>query len=296
MRLGGRRSSTNVEDRRGMGGARGGGLPGSGFRIPSGSGMPRGGGGGMGIGGIVLVVLVLGGIWLFTGQNPLESLSGGGGSSQISEPGRVGAPTDDQGEFAGIILGLTEETWTRVFAANGRDYPEPTLVLFSGSTSSGCGFASSAVGPFYCPADQQVYIDLDFYQELEQQFRAGGDFARAYVLAHEVGHHVQNVLGIMNRAGNSNEDSIRVELQADCFAGIWGADAARQGLLEVGDLEEALNAAAQIGDDAIQMRQQGYVVPESFNHGSSEQRQRWFRRGFDAGTLEACDTFSARTL
>jgi predicted metalloprotease len=265
----------------------------SNFRIPMGSG--RGGGGGLGIGGIVMIALVLGGIWLFTGQNPLESLSGGSGS-QVSQPGQVGAPDDAQGIFASEVLALTEDTWNRVFAANGRDYPEPTLVLFSGSTSSGCGFASSAVGPFYCPADQQVYIDLDFYQELEQQFRAGGDFARAYVLAHEVGHHVQNVLGIMNRAGNSNEDSIRVELQADCFAGIWGADAARQGILEVGDLEEALNAAAQIGDDAIQMRTQGYVVPESFNHGSSEQRQRWFRRGFDQGTLDACDTFGARTL
>jgi predicted metalloprotease len=260
-----------------------------------GMGTPRGGGGGLGIGGIVLIALVLGGIWLFTGQNPLDTLTGGGGS-QVSQPGQVGAPADDQGEFVAQVLALTEDTWSRVFAANGRDYPEPTLVLFTGATQSGCGFASAAVGPFYCPADQQIYIDLDFYQELEQRFQAGGDFARAYVLAHEVGHHVQNVLGVMNRAGNSNEDSVRVELQADCFAGIWGADAEREGVLEIGDLEEALNAAAQIGDDAIQMRQQGYVVPESFNHGSSEQRQRWFRRGFDSGSLDACDTFSARTL
>ena len=293
MRLGGRRSSTNVEDRRGMGGARGGRIPSSGFRMPMGTG--RGGGGGMGVGSIVLIALVLGGIWLFTGQNPLDTLSGGG-TTQVSEPGQIGAPADDQGEFVAQVLALTEDTWTRVFAANGRDYPEPRLVLFSGSTGSACGFASSAVGPFYCPADQQIYIDLDFYQELEQRFQAGGDFARAYVLAHEVGHHVQNVLGVMERAGNSNEDSIRVELQADCFAGIWGADAEREGILEIGDLEEALNAAAQIGDDAIQMRTQGYVVPESFNHGTSAQRQRWFRIGFDQGTLEACDTFNARTL
>ena len=292
MRLGGRRSSTNVEDRRGQGGGMSGGGAPSNFRLPTGSGR---GGGGLGLGGIVMIALVLGGIWLFTGQNPLESLSGGSGS-QVSQPGEVGAPTDAQGEFAGQVLALTEETWTRIFQSMGRDYPEPTLVLFTGSTVSGCGGATSSVGPFYCPADQRVYIDLDFYQELEQRFQASGDFARAYVLAHEVGHHVQNVTGQMDRAGNSNEDSIRVELQADCYAGIWGADAQRQGILEVGDLEEALNAAQQIGDDAIQMRTQGYVVPESFNHGTSEQRRRWFRIGFDQGTLQACDTFSARTL
>jgi predicted metalloprotease len=234
-------------------------------------------------------------MWL-AGINPLE-LVGGSGTPTPAPAGRTGTPSDDAGEFAATILADTEDTWNRIFAVTGSDYPEPTLVLFTGSTSSGCGFASSAVGPFYCPADQQIYIDLDFYEELHSRFEAPGDFAQAYVLAHEVGHHIQNVVGTMDRLGpTSNELSVRIELQADCYAGIWAADVQGKGYLEIGDLDEAMNAAAQIGDDAIQVRSQGYVVPESFNHGSSEQRARWFMRGFESGNPSGCDTFSADAL
>lgn len=211
------------------------------------------------------------------------------------------------GEFVRVVLADTEDTWTRVFSGEGRgDYPEPQLVLFSGSTNTACGFASSATGPFYCPADRLVYIDLSFYAELQNQFGAPGDFAQAYVIAHEVGHHVQNLLGTLNRqplpGETENQNSIRIELQADCYAGIWAAytatlrDTDGQPVLEPGDIEEALNAAAQIGDDAIQRRTQGYVVPESFNHGTSAQRQRWFQTGYQSGSIAACDTFAARTL
>jgi hypothetical protein len=296
MRWQGRRQSSNIEDRRGQRGLPGGmGGMGPRIRIPGGG---RAGGGGI---GIVGVLISLGLAW-FAGINPLELIDGGsslGPSSQ--QTGELGTPDDEAGRFVAAVLADTEDTWTEIFAAEGGRYSLPKLVLFTGSTSSACGFASAAVGPFYCPGDRQVYIDLAFYAELRDRFEAPGDMAEAYVIAHEIGHHVQNVLGTLpevNRLrqrsseADSNQLSIRVELQADCYAGIWAHGADQRGLLEVGDIDEALNAAAQIGDDAIQRRTQGYVVPESFNHGTSDQRSRWFKRGYAEGELAACDTFS----
>jgi hypothetical protein len=296
MRWQGRRQSSNIEDRRGQRGLPGGmGGMGPRIRIPGGG---RAGGGGIGIIGVLIIL----GIAWFAGVNPLELIDGGsslGPSSQ--QTGELGTPDDEAGRFVAAVLADTEDTWTEIFAAEGGRYSLPKLVLFTGSTSSACGFASAAVGPFYCPGDRQVYIDLAFYAELRDRFEAPGDMAEAYVIAHEIGHHVQNVLGTLpevNRLrqrsseADSNQLSIRVELQADCYAGIWAHGADQRGLLEVGDIDEALNAAAQIGDDAIQRRTQGYVVPESFNHGTSEQRSRWFKRGYAEGELAACDTFS----
>jgi hypothetical protein len=296
MRWQGRRQSSNIEDRRGQRGLPGGmGGMGPRIRIPGGG---RAGGGGIGIVGVLIIL----GIAWFAGVNPLELIDGGsslGPSSQ--QTGELGTPDDEAGRFVAAVLADTEDTWTEIFAAEGGRYSLPKLVLFTGSTSSACGFASAAVGPFYCPGDRQVYIDLAFYAELRDRFEAPGDMAEAYVIAHEIGHHVQNVLGTLpevNRLrqrsseADSNQLSIRVELQADCYAGIWAHGADQRGLLEVGDIDEALNAAAQIGDDAIQRRTQGYVVPESFNHGTSEQRSRWFKRGYAEGELAACDTFS----
>jgi len=311
MRWKGRNRSTNVNDTRGQGGGAGFGLPGSGRRR-----LPVGGGrrsGGMGIGTMIIIGVVM----LFLGINPLKLLSGGLGGSlgggfapQIQAPQRQQAPradysSDEQKQFVETILGSTEQVWTTIFANYGKQYPKPKLNLFGGQVRSACGLASSASGPFYCPGDNQVYIDLSFYKELEQKFGAGGDFAQAYVLAHEVGHHVQNIIGVLpqfNKMRRSmgkaqfNKQSVKVELQADCFAGVWGYYVNREGWLEAGDLEEALVAANQIGDDAIQKRTQGYVVPESFNHGTSEQRRFWFRRGFESGRMESCDTFKARKL
>lgn len=221
------------------------------------------------------------------------------------EQGRPAAPADDaESRFVRHVLAETEDTWRQIFRANGQQYVDPTLVLFSGATRTACGVGQAAMGPFYCPADQKVYIDLGFYQELKSRFNAPGDFAQAYVIAHEVGHHVQNLLGISEkvqaarqRAGErqANELSVRLELQADCLAGVWAknADAAR-GILEAGDVEEALRAASAIGDDALQKQAQGYVVPDSFTHGSSEQRVRWFKRGMESGQLAACNTFQGR--
>lgn len=304
MRWIGRRQSGNVEDRRGQGGGGFGGGLGGGMGGPR-IGLPRraGAGGGIGIVGILIIVGIM---WLL-GVNPLELLSGQGGSPSIlgqqqSEQGQVGTPSDEDGQFVATVLADTEDTWKQIFQANGRTYREPTLVLFTGSTSSTCGFASAASGPFYCPGDQKLYIDLAFYDELQKQFEAPGDFAEAYVLAHEVGHHVQNLLGTLPKvhAARENSDeveanqlSIRLELQADCYAGIWANDAEAKGILEVGDIDEALAAAAAVGDDTIQMRTRGYVVPESFNHGTAEQRSRWFKRGYGDGDLQACDTFGA---
>jgi predicted metalloprotease len=269
-------------------------------------GLPRGrrvGGGGLGIGTIVILLIVA---WAF-GINPLSLLGGGGSSSQLgpqvgTEVGQAGTPSDDGGQFVATVLADTEDTWNRIFSNAGETYREPTLVLFSDSTSSACGFASAATGPFYCPADQKVYIDLAFYDELRSRFEAPGDFAEAYVIAHEIGHHVQNILGILPKVNSarqraseaeSNQLSIRVELQADCYAGIWANASERMGVVEDGDIDEALNAAAAVGDDAIQRRTQGYVVPESFNHGTSEQRARWFRRGYQTGSVDSCNTFEA---
>ncbi|MEO9526610.1 neutral zinc metallopeptidase [Roseibium sp.] len=296
MRWKGRRGSSNIDDRRSRG-AR--------MRIPSG-GRARAGGG-LGLAGIVVV---LGIAWL-TGVNPLTLLSqlDGGGSYQ-TVPSRSQAPQtaadDETSRFVSVVLADTENTWGEIFRQGGGSYPEPTLVLFSGSVSSACGHASAATGPFYCGADSKLYIDLSFYQQLASQLNAPGDFAQAYVLAHEVGHHIQNVLGILpefHKARRSmskaegNALSVRVELQADCFAGIWAHYAARQrGFVEDGDIEEALNAASKIGDDTLQRQTQGYVVPESFNHGTSAQRARWFREGFRSGSMDACDTFNARDL
>lgn len=297
MQWRGRRQSDNIEDRRGMssGGMGGGG----GFRLPTG-----GRGGGIGIGGLVVILLIS---WAL-GINPLTLLSGGdmsmdGGSQQQQTGTRPqGQSTDESTAFVRTILAETEDTWGKIFQSSGETYQKPTLVLFSGQVRSACGNASSASGPFYCPVDRKVYLDTDFFRELSQRFGASGDFAQAYVIAHEVGHHVQNLTGVLpefnkQRQGMSesqaNAMSVKVELQADCYAGIWGKSTQQKGILEAGDLEEALNAAHQIGDDTLQKKTQGYVVPDSFNHGTSAQRVEWFRRGFESGRVEDCDTFSA---
>ncbi len=290
MRLGGARESGNVEDRRGMGIGRG--------------GMAVGGGCG------TLIVIILA---LIFGVDPSQLLSGGGGPAEgpapASRPG--GAPgqpqqDDEDARFIRRVLGTTEDAWNDVFRRNGSDYREPTLQLFRGRADSACGRATASVGPFYCPADEKIYIDLSFYDELQSRFRAPGDFAQAYVIAHEVGHHVQKLLGtsdkvtsLQQRSRNEaqvNDLSVRLELQADCYAGVWGFHAKQRDMLDTGDLEEALNAASAIGDDRLQRQSQGYVVPDSFTHGSSEQRARWFRQGFDTGDARRCDTFSTRSL
>jgi len=285
------RRSDNVVDARGSGGGR-----------------RFGGGRGLSLGGIAIVVVV----GLLMGQDPLQILGQLAGQATQNSP--VGTPrqsapagNDEQSEFVRAILGDTEDTWREIFQGANRQYRDPTLVLFSGGVNSACGFADSAVGPFYCPGDQQVYLDLAFFDELEQRFAAAGDFAQAYVIAHEVGHHVQTLLGVsakVNAARQRGErmegDSgllVRQELQADCLAGVW-AHHAQQRLdwLETGDLEEALNAANAIGDDRLQKQTRGQVVPDSFTHGTSAQRMRWFRMGFDEGNVGRCDTFQAARL
>lgn len=301
----GRRQSDNIEDNRSAGGGLPGGLgggPGQ-FRIPIGG---RAGGGGLST-IVILVVLYFG--LKFLGIDPMQVLGGGGGLSpgdsqitQSEEPGQQGAQANDEmKQFVATILAETEDVWNGIFQANGLTYEQPKLVLFSGQIRSACGFASSASGPFYCPGDHKVYLDTAFFDQLSRQFGASGDFAEAYVIAHEVGHHVQNLTGVLPKfnqmrqrmsEADANQMSMRVELQADCFAGVWGRFTAQKGILEQGDLEEALNAAKQIGDDTLQKKMQGYVVPESFNHGTSAQRQRWFKAGFDSGKLSSCDTFN----
>jgi uncharacterized protein len=274
MRWQGRQGSRNVEDRRGRG-----------------MGLPLGGG----IGGVVLLLLVA----ALTGQNPLELMDTG-----RSEPGSVattGAEDDPQAQFASIVLRDTEDTWNELFAERGARYEPPVLVLFTNATQSACGVGQSAMGPFYCPADRKLYLDLSFFRDLDR-LGAPGDFAEAYVIAHEVGHHIQTLTGVSERVHaarqrmnerDANALSVRQELQADCYAGVWGHYAARRGLLEPGDAEEGLRAAAAIGDDRLQRRSQGQVVPESFTHGTSEQRASWLLRGMKTGSLEACDTFGA---
>lgn len=296
----GRRQSSNIEDRRGMGGMR---LPGGGMRGG------RIGGGGLGLGGIVILLIVA---WVL-GINPLALLSGeldSGGtmeSQQTSslDSGGGGTPASPQEEelkeFVAVVLADTEDTWHKLLPEVGVQYREPRLVLFSGGANSACGFAQSAVGPFYCPGDEKVYLDLDFFDELSSRFGAPGDFAGAYVIAHEVGHHVQNVLGIEEkvrqaRAGLSETEanalSVLVELQADCFAGVWANRAHQErGLLEPGDIQEALTAASAVGDDTLQKQSTGRVVPDSFTHGSSEQRTHWFETGYRSGNVTDCDTF-----
>ncbi|WP_312941590.1 KPN_02809 family neutral zinc metallopeptidase [Stutzerimonas balearica] len=279
------RRSDNVVDARGR----------SGMRL----------GGGLGLGGVVIVV-VLG---LLTGQDPLQllgQLAGQDGSTvQQQRPSATG--DDPQVDFVRAILGDTEDTWRALFQQGGAQYRDPTLVLFRGGVNSACGFASSAVGPFYCPGDQQVYLDLQFFDEMARRFSAAGDFAQAYVIAHEVGHHVQTLLGVSQqvqqarargaRLEGDNGLLVRQELQADCLAGVWAHHAQqRHDWLEQGDLEEALNAASAIGDDRLQQQSQGRVVPDAFTHGTSAQRVRWFRTGFDSGEPGRCDTFKAPRL
>ena len=263
-------------------------------------------GGGLGLGGVALVVV----FGLLSGQSPTQilgnliSLSGQSAPSQQETT----APADNrQVDFVRVVLGETENTWTRIFQAHGEQYQPPKLVLFNGQVQSGCGGATAASGPFYCPVDSKVYLDLTFFQELQQRFGADGDFARAYVIAHEAGHHVQNLTGTTGkmeaarRRGIPTEGatglSVRLELQADCYAGVWANDAQKRlNWLEPGDLEKALNAANAIGDDRLQRQSQGRVVPDSFTHGSSAQRVKWFRTGFDSGKVESCDTFAAKAL
>ena len=279
MKKTGRRSS-NIEDRRG------------------GTSSLVVGGGGLGALVLALVVTMLGGDPSIVLDQVAQSPSQSQTSSQQTSPAE-----DELAEFTSIVLADTEDTWNQIFQEEiGQPYQEPALVLFSGSVQSGCGAAQSAMGPFYCPADQKVYIDLSFYNDLKSRHQAPGDFAQAYVVAHEVGHHVQNILGISNQVrqlqsraskAEANQLSVRLELQADCFAGVWAnrADKARD-ILESGDIEEALNAASQIGDDRLQEQSRGFVVPESFTHGSSAQRVRWFKQGLATGNIEQCNTFS----
>lgn len=245
-------------------------------------------------GGLGTIVVLIAAALL--GVDPGPILQGGGGAdSGAGDPGGTAPPDDELGEFADVVLAQTEDTWNAEFQEAGSSYREPTLVLFEGHVGSACGTASSAVGPFYCPLDNQLYLDLEFFQQL-RSLGAPGDFARGYVIAHEVGHHVQNLTGTMERArrgeAGPQSDAVRLELQADCYAGVWGYHARQQGLLDPGDLDEALAAAAAIGDDTLQRRGQGHVAPETFTHGTAERRARWFRTGFESGDPGACDTFS----
>ena len=288
------RRSDQVEDRRGLGGGGGRG-PGGGMRFS--------------LTGIVIVVILS----FVMGKNPLEMLAllGGdgmtGGGTPAPERGQPADRSDPTIDFVSAILGDTEDTWSQIFSASGERYPAAKLVVFEGGVTTACGFASSAVGPFYCPGDQQVYLDLQFFRELEQRFSAAGDFAQAYVIAHEIGHHIQTLTGVSSKVNAARQRGqkvegdggllVRQELQADCYAGVW-AHSARQRLdmLEPGDLEEALNAASAIGDDRLQQQAQGRVVPDAFSHGTSAQRVRWFRQGFDQGDVGAFDTFAAARL
>lgn len=276
MRLGGVRRSTNVQDRRGMRG-------------------PVVGGG---IGAVVVALIVM-----FLGGDPGAVLQQGEPATPAAPPTSAPAPDDPRGVWVSQVLATTEDAWNEIFVSMGTEYEEPALILFDGATPSACGLGQAAMGPFYCPLDRSVYIDLSFYEELRNRLGAEGDFAQAYVIAHEVGHHVQTLLGIseqvratargMDEAG-ANALSVRQELQADCFAGVWGNRT--RSLLDPEDPAEALTAASAIGDDRLQQASQGYVVPETFTHGSSEQRRRWFQRGFESGDPQACDTFAAGEL
>ena len=298
MKWRGRRQSSNVQDRRGAGGGslgRRGGLGGlGGIRLPTGGGR----GGGLGLLG---VVVVLGIIWFATGQNPLDTMLGGSTTPSTTQGTSFGpgsnAEDDELRDFVSVVLADTEDFWNGVFTDSGRSYQEPPLVVFSGQTESGCGQADARSGPFYCPNDQRVYIDLSFYRQLRDQFGAAGDFAQAYVIAHEVGHHVQQLTGVLPefnrlRASMSQEEqnaySVRVELQADCYAGVWANYVERQNYLEDGDVQEAINAANAIGDDTLT---RGTTSPRNFTHGTSEQRMRWLRRGMESGDVGQCDTF-----
>src|SRR5499433_2588776 len=280
MRLDQEGESSNIEDRRG-------------FRVSPGIA-----GGGIG----TLVILLIG---LYLGIDPSALLQQTGVDTSAPPAQQAGAP-DEMRTFVSRVLASTERTWDEIFRASGRDYEPPKLVLFTGGIDSACGFAQTAAGPFYCPEDRKVYIDLDFYRELRDRFQAPGDFAQAYVIAHEVGHHVQNLLGIAEKVQaaqgrrsrtEANALQVRMELQADCLAGVWANNAQRaRNILESGDIEEGLNAASAIGDDRLQRQSMGRVVPESFTHGSSAQRVGWFKRGIDSGDPGQCDTFTASNL
>ena len=288
MRWEGREESTNIEDRRGM-------------RVPGGKGT------GFGCIGILVVMVIA----MLTGADPRQLLSLLGVVEQLTPQAQQqqvpqGAPPadDPQAKFVGVVLKDTENAWQQVFERSGKRYQDPTLVLFDGRVASACGMASAAVGPFYCPADRKVYLDMAFFRELSQRFGAPGDFAQAYVVAHEVGHHVQNLLGISDQVTalqerarskeQANDLSVRLELQADCFAGVYGNF--NQQYLDPGDIEEGLRAAAAIGDDMIQKQAQGYVAPESWTHGSAEMRVRWLKQGLQSGDPASCDTFKAPRL
>ena len=279
----GQRQSDNVEDRRGM----------------SGGGMAIGGG----LGGIVVLVIAL-----LLGADPrqlLEQTRGVDPSTSTTTSRPTNPQEDELKQFSATVLASTEDVWADIFRQQGRTYSKPTLVLFTDAVRSACGEAGAAVGPFYCPGDQKLYLDLSFFNDLQTRFRAPGDFAQAYVIAHEVGHHVQNLLGTMDKVDavrgrmsetEANQLSVRLELQADFLAGVWAHYAQQKGILEAGDIEEALGAASAVGDDRLQREGQGYVMPDSFTHGTSEQRIRWFRKGLETGNLREGDTFSARSL
>jgi len=279
----GQRQSDNVEDRRGM----------------SGGGMAIGGG----LGGIVLLVIAL-----LLGADPrqlLEQSRGVDPSTGTTTSRPINPQEDELKQFSATVLASTEDVWSDIFRQQGKTYSKPTLVLFTEAVRSACGEAGAAVGPFYCPGDQKLYLDLGFFHDLQTRFRAPGDFAQAYVIAHEVGHHVQNLLGTMDKVDSvrgrmseaeANQLSVRLELQADFLAGVWAHHAQQKGILEAGDIEEALGAASAVGDDRLQREGQGYVIPDSFTHGTSEQRIRWFRKGLETGDLRQGDTFSVRSL
>jgi predicted metalloprotease len=288
----GRGAGGRIEDRRGAGGALGGGLP-----------LPIGVGGG-GIGSILIILLIVflssrggGGLGIDPGVGGLPQAPGATPSTDLEA-----TPADDPGKFVDFVAGDVDAVWTKIFSESGQTYEKPVVVLYDNAVQSGCGTTSNAVGPFYCPNDRKVYLDLTFMQQLQQRLGAEGDFAQAYIVAHEIGHHVQNLLGVMadvdqerqEDPGSANELSVRLELQADCLAGVWGHSAFTRGdLLEQGDMEEGLNAAAAVGDDRIQQQSGGRVDPDSFTHGTSEQRVKWFRAGFDGGDPTACDTFKS---
>ena len=287
MRWQGRKQSNNIEDRRGSGSG-GGGFP--------------GGRGGMGLGGLIVVLI---GYFVF-GVDLTGMVSGNSAPSAQVASHQSAGPVKQTGEEAqlrelsGVVLASTEEAWAAYFQKHGATYREPKMVLYRGATSTACGTGQSAMGPFYCPADEKVYLDLAFYDDMKNQLRAEGDFAFAYVIAHEVGHHVQNLLGINQKVSQAqrssskkqaNQLSVALELQADCFAGVWGQHVQKQGLLEIGDVEKAMNAAAAVGDYRLQQQATGRVVPDSFTHGSSEQRMQWFNRGFQSGDPAQCNTF-----
>jgi predicted metalloprotease len=277
MDLFNQRASGNVEDRRGIGV-----------------------GGGLGLGGIAIAVVAY-----FLGFDPGTALNLAQQVAPQQETRQAprGAPADEMGQFVSKVLGSTEDVWGRIFQQSGSEYRPPTLVLYDGQVRSACGMGQSAMGPFYCPNDEKLYVDLAFYRDLQTRFHAPGDFAQAYVIAHEVGHHVQKLTGTFRRmqaapgrAQGAGGVSVRMELQADCYAGVWGHYAGTMNQLQPGDIEEALNAATAIGDDRLQKQSQGRVVPESFTHGSSAQRVRWFKRGLDSGRPKDCDTFAAASL